>query len=156
MAPLSSVMLPFSRIRLPTVEPDAAVSTPHSSVPVVVRSSSPKLMAPLSSVMLPSPRLRVPTSASSAVSLVRVIESSMSIVFPVLVRLVPAVTWPAPLNCENVSGVLPTVTAPGCTSTQPVSSLTVPSSTKVKAPPSTSASASKSVARVGVPLAFTV
>ena len=62
MAHLESVILPLpSDVRLPTPEPVAAVKTPHPSVPVVDRFSSPKLIAPLESVILPLPSVRLPT-----------------------------------------------------------------------------------------------
>ena len=56
----------------------------------------------------------------------------------------------------NVNAVVPTVIAPSFVRTKPLSAFTVPSSAKKNAPPVTSESASKSVARVGAPLAFTV
>ena len=37
-------MLPDQQVRFPTPEPVAAVKTPHPSVPVVERFSSPKLI----------------------------------------------------------------------------------------------------------------
>ena len=71
--PLLSVMLPLARVRLPTVDPVAAlivdekVPVPvtdrlaEASVPEVVRFSSPKEIAPLLSVILPLASVRVPT-----------------------------------------------------------------------------------------------
>ena len=75
---------------------------------------------------------------------------------PVRVRPSPAVNDPAPENCVNAIEVDPTVIAPSVVSTKPESAFCVPASTNTKAPAVTSAVESKSVARVGAPLAFTV
>ena len=56
MAPDESVIDPFASVRLPSVEPVAAVI-----VPVVVRFSLPKLIAPLESVMDPLASVMFPT-----------------------------------------------------------------------------------------------
>ena len=56
----------------------------------------------------------------------------------------------------NTNAVVPTVTVPSLVITKPLSPFVVPSSTKKNVPPVTSESASKSVARVGAPLALTV
>ena len=65
IAPLLSVMLPLASVRVPTVDPVAALivdekapvpvteRAPEASVPVVLRFSFPKEIAPLLSVMLP-------------------------------------------------------------------------------------------------------
>ena len=55
MAPDESVIDPLASVRLPRVEPVAAVI-----VPVVVRFSLPKVMAPLESVIDPSASVRLP------------------------------------------------------------------------------------------------
>ena len=55
MAPLESVIDPFASVRLPRVEPVAAVI-----VPVVVRFSSLKVIAPLESVIDPFASVRLP------------------------------------------------------------------------------------------------
>ena len=56
----------------------------------------------------------------------------------------------------NAMFVVPTVIAPSVVIMKPESALAEPSSTKKKAPAVTSESASKSVALVGAPEAFTV
>ena len=88
MAPLESVMLPLARVRLPIAEPVAAVSTPHPSVPVVLRFSLPKLMAPLESVMLPLARVRV----------------ALALLLP---KLMPPAHWMVPLVRIRLPALLP-------------------------------------------------
>ena len=73
IAPLESVMLPLARVKLPIVDPVAALivdekapvpvtdRAPEARVPVVLRFSSPNDIAPLLSVMLPLASVRVPT-----------------------------------------------------------------------------------------------
>ena len=138
-------MLPLARVRLPTVEPVAPLSVPPAyTLPPIptppVTCSAPELVLVLAVLLV------MFTGA----------EPSKSSVFPLLLMLVPPVICPAPLNCANVRAVTPIVTVPLFVITKPASALTVPSSTNVKAPVPTSASASKSPARVGAPLAFTV
>ena len=72
MAPLELVILPLARVRLPTVDPVAALivdekvpvpvteRAPEASVPVVERFSFPNEIEPLLSVMLPLARVRFP------------------------------------------------------------------------------------------------
>ena len=70
---------------------------------------------------------------------------------PVNVNPVPALYSPAPLNCSNSIGSVPTVvTSSICT--QPVLLYSVPSVTNKKSPPAISAPVSKSVARVNTVL----
>ena len=59
---------------------------------------------------------------------------------------------PAAENCAKVKAVVPTVIAPVVVTIHPSLPLVVPSSINTKAPLVTSASASKSVALVGVAL----
>ena len=79
-----------------------------------------------------------------------------SSVFPLLLNAFPAIIDPAPENWLNVNAVVPNVILPLLVNTNPALAFVVPFSTKVKAPPVTSVFASKSVALVGAPLAFTV
>ena len=67
-------------------------------------------------------------------------------VLPDLVNPSPAVIWPAPENCANVSDVVPTVILSLVVNTNPESEFTVPSSIKVNAPAVTSESSLKSSA----------
>ena len=59
--PPESVIDPFARVRLPTVEPVASVATPAPKVPVVETFSSPKDIVPPESVILPFARVKFPT-----------------------------------------------------------------------------------------------
>ena len=66
---------------------------------------------------------------------------------PIRVKPVPAVYVPAPENCTQSTGLVPTVVTTS-TITQPVLSYSVPAVTKVKSPPAISAGVSKSAERV--------
>ena len=67
IAPLESVMDPLASVRLPTVVPVAAVSTPQLSVPVVLRFSLSNEMAPLESVIDALASVRLPVVIVEAV-----------------------------------------------------------------------------------------
>ena len=90
IAPLESVMLPFAKVKLPTVEPVAAemvllkepvpvtVKLPVAAVPVVLKFSSPKLIAPLESVMLPVARSSVPSIFATSATVKSSVEVNCS------------------------------------------------------------------------------
>ena len=76
--------------------------------------------------------------------------------FPDLLKPVPAVICPAPLNWVNDKSVVPNVIVSLVVNTNPLSALVVPSSTNINIPAVTSEEIFASLARVGAPLAFTV
>ena len=104
--------------------------------------------------IVPKP-LAIEPAANVPTAVTCVCEASTFNVFPDLVRPVPSVICPAPENWINVREVTPIDIVPVFVQTNPLFALVVPSSTKKKAP-LTSVLASKSVALVGAPLAFTV
>ena len=90
---------------------------------------------------------RSPLPYVAAVTAVLVILNCV----PVNVNPVPAVYAPAPENCTQLTGLVPTVVT-GSVITQPVLSYNVPAVTNVKSPPAISAEVSKSVERVNTVL----
>ena len=126
MASLESVMLPSARVKVPTCVPDADVSTPHATVPVVVRFALPKSMASLESVMLPSARVKVPPMVTALVT-ANVLLSAVAPVTPSVplsaaeVRVVAPDTFSVLLSAVApvTPSVLPSVVAPD-TSNVPV------------------------------------
>ena len=85
-----------------------------------------------------------------------VCDASTVNVFPDLLKPVPAVIWPAPLNWVNDKSVVSNVIVSLVVNTKPLSPLIVPSSTNINIPAVTSEEIFASLARVGAPLAFTV
>ena len=91
-----------------------------------------------------------------AVSLSTVTPVSMDNVLPLLLKPLPAVTWPAPENCSKFKSLTPKIIGPVDINTKPQFALAVPSSTNVNVPAVTSVpgTLSKSCALSQVPVAF--
>ena len=122
-------MLPRAVMVVPAEINPSELRLPADRLP---ESVSPRPLAlPMLGVTRLAPALTTTLSATMAVvSLSTLTNSSL----PILLRPLPAMMEPAPENCWNVMGVVPTTTGALLVHTQPESALTVPCSTNVNAP----------------------